>query len=79
MAAVKESVRAGNEYRPPRVSPRDVQEICGAFNALADPLLDHEREPELGALHSFCVAEEQFLGRTPGLLVAVLPLAAGAC
>jgi hypothetical protein len=62
MAAVKESVRAGNEHRSGGVSLRDVQEICGAFNALADPLLDHEREPELGALHSFFVrvAYEQF-------------------
>jgi hypothetical protein len=88
MAAVKESVRAGNEYRSGGVSLRDVQEICGAFNALADPLLDHEREPELGALHSFFVrvAYEQFphqlslfeeLARPYALFVKGLPSAAG--
>lgn len=86
MATVKESVRGGAEYRSPGVTLRDVQEICGAFNALADPLLDHEREPELGALHSFFVrmAYEQFphqlslfeeLARAYALFMKTLPLA----
>jgi len=62
MCAAKESIRAGNEHRAPGVTPRDIQEICGAFNAVVDPILDHEREPELGALHNFFVrtAYEQF-------------------
>lgn len=57
MAAAKESVRAGNEHREPGVTLRDVQEICGAFNAVVDPLGERERDPELGALHSFFGAD----------------------
>jgi hypothetical protein len=58
-AAAKESLRSGNENRPGGVSDRDIQEICGAFNALEVPLLDGSR---LGEIHAFFtrVSHEQF-------------------
>jgi hypothetical protein len=49
-AAAKESLRAGTEDRRSGITARDIQEIAGAYNALADPLLDGTK---LGELHSF--------------------------
>jgi hypothetical protein len=40
-AAAKASIIAGNEYRTPGVSDRDVLEICAAYNQLETPLTGH--------------------------------------
>lgn len=58
--AAKEAVISGNEFRDPGVSLRDIQEICGAFNAVVDPLL--KDDAELGSPHSLLtrIAYEQF-------------------
>jgi hypothetical protein len=39
-AAAKASIVAGNEYRTPGVSDKDVVQICAAYNALDTPLVD---------------------------------------
>ena len=40
-AAAKASIIAGNEYRTPGVSDRDVLEICATYNQLETPLTGH--------------------------------------
>jgi len=58
--AAKEAIRVGTEMRPPGVSLRDLHEICGAYNALIDPLVT--RDPTLGGIERFFVrlSYEQF-------------------
>lgn len=59
-AAAKEAIISGNEFRDPGVSLHDIQEICGAFNAVVDPLL--KDDAELGSPHSLFtrISYEQF-------------------
>jgi hypothetical protein len=58
-AAVRESLCRGNEHRRSGVTSQDIMEISGAYNALAEPLLDGS---EIGKLHAFMtrISNEQF-------------------
>lgn len=59
-AICKEAVRSGTEHRPEGVTPRDLQELAAAYNALADPFTVSTPTPE--DLHGFFVriSYEQF-------------------
>src|SRR5947208_1748747 len=58
-AAARESLCQGNEYRPPGLTPRDIEEISGAYNALSEPLFDGT---DVGRLYAFMarISNEQF-------------------